>query len=330
MNKPTLLILAAGIGSRYGGNKQIEGFGPREETIMEYSIFDAIKAGFGRVVFIVREEILEMVDSTSPYALTGAIFAQDREAIITASNMVKEMFVPKLKGKVEIDFVVQSLDSHVPPAFQNKERKKPFGTGHAVLCAKEAIHEPFAVINADDFYGFDAFRKMADFLTKEVSDEVFSLMGYRIDRTLSDHGSVSRGVCVVDSENYMTGIDERTKVYFKNVNGERKIFYEEEGQEHELPSSRMVSMNFWGFNPSVFPITEKLFKEFVHQNEDNPKAEFFIPLVADALIKSGQVQFKVIPTDEKWFGVTYKEDKAIVEDNLARLVREGVYPEKLF
>ncbi len=303
MKKPTLLILAAGMASRYGSMKQTDGFGPNGETIIDYSIFDAIRAGFGKVIFIIREE-----------------FAQQFKAI----------FEPKLAGKIETDYVFQDFDLHKYGIPKEIERAKPWGTAHAVLAAKAQIDEPFCVINADDFYGFDAFRKMADFLTKEVSDEVFSLMGYRIDRTLSDHGSVSRGVCVVDSENYMTGIDERTKVYFKNVNGERKIFYEEEGQEHELPSSRMVSMNFWGFNPSVFPITEKLFKEFVHQNEDNPKAEFFIPLVADALIKSGQVQFKVIPTDEKWFGVTYKEDKAIVEDNLARLVREGVYPEKLF
>lgn len=303
MKKPTLLILAAGMASRYGSMKQTDGFGPNGETIIDYSIYDAIRAGFGKVIFIIREEFEEQF---------------------------KAIFEPKLAGKIETDYVFQDFDLKKYGIDKEIERAKPWGTAHAVLAAKSHINEPFCVINADDFYGYDSFKKMADFLTTEVSDEVFSLMGYRIDRTLSEHGSVSRGVCVVDAEHHMTGIDERTKVYFKTVDGERKIFYEENGQEHVLPSTRMVSMNFWGFNPSVFAASEELFKDFVFENESNPKAEFFIPLVADALIKSGKVQFKVLPTDEKWFGVTYQDDKPIVEDNLARLVREGVYPQKLF
>lgn len=297
--KPTLLILAAGMASRYGSMKQIDGFGPHGETIIDYSIYDAIKAGFGKVSFIIREEFAE------PF---------------------KAIFEPKLKGRIETDYVYQSYD--LKPFGINKtiERAKPWGTAHAVLAARNQINEPFCVINADDYYGYDAFEKMAKFLTTEVADDHYALVGYQIGKTLSDYGSVSRGVCVVNNEGNMTAINERTQVYFKGDG----IVYEEGGVETPLSEDTRVSMNFWGFTPAVFKQSEEMFKKFVDANEHNPKAEFFIPLVADGLIKNGIADFKVIPTASKWFGVTYKEDKPIVQKSISELVANGTYPENLW
>ncbi|SFB90338.1 dTDP-glucose pyrophosphorylase [Parapedobacter composti] len=303
MSKPTLLILAAGMASRYGSMKQIDAFGPNGETIIDYSIYDAIRAGFGKVSFIIREEF---------------------------ADRFKEIFEPKLAGKIQTDYVYQSYDLTPFGIDRQIERSKPWGTAHAVLSARNQINEPFCVINADDFYGFEAFQKMAKFLTEEVTDNRFSLMGYQIDKTLSAYGSVSRGVCKVDEQGNMTEINERTKVYFKEVEGQKRIFFEEDGVETELSSDSRVSMNFWGFTPAVFGVSETLFKEFVPANADNPKSEFLIPAVADTLIKQGKATFKVIPTSQKWFGVTYPEDKPIVQENIAQLVEEGTYPEKLF
>lgn len=303
MSKPTLLILAAGMASRYGSMKQIDPFGPNGETIIDYSIYDAIRAGFGKVSFIIREEFAEKF---------------------------KEIFEPKLAGKIETDYVYQSYDLTPFGIDRQIERSKPWGTAHAVLSARNQIHEPFCVINADDFYGYEAFEKMAKFLTDEVADDKFSLMGYQIDKTLSDYGSVSRGVCKVDDQGNMTEINERLKVYFKEVDGEKRIFFEEDDVETELPRSSRVSMNFWGFTPAIFGVSEELFKAFVPANEDNPKSEFLIPKVADELIQQGKATFKVLPTSQKWFGVTYPEDKPIVQENIARLVKDGIYPEKLF
>ena len=301
--KPTLLILAAGMASRYGSMKQIDGFGPNGETIIDYSIYDAIRAGFGKVSFIIREEFAENF---------------------------KSIFEPKLNGKIETDYVFQDYDLTKFGIHKEIERAKPWGTAHAVLSARNQVNEPFCVINAVDFYGYEAFKKMADFLTNEVNDQTFSLVGYQINKTLSDHGSVSRGVAEVDENGNMTEINERTKVYFKEVDGQKKIFFEENDTETELSPDTRVSMNFWGFTPAVFGESETLFKKFVDENEHNPKAEFFIPIVADALVKSGKAVFKVIPTSEKWFGVTYKEDKPIVQQSIADLVANGTYPEKLF
>ncbi|WP_345950801.1 sugar phosphate nucleotidyltransferase [Mucilaginibacter sp. PAMB04274] len=296
--KPTLLILAAGMASRYGSMKQVDGFGPNGETIIDYSIYDAIKAGFGKVSFIIREEFLDSF---------------------------KAIFEPKLAGRIETDYVFQSYDLTQFGIDKTIERAKPWGTAHAVLAARNQVHEPFCVINADDFYGYEAFEKMAQFLTTEVADDNYSLMGYQIDRTLSDYGSVSRGVCKVE-DGYMVEINERTEVYFKDGD----VFYKDATGEHPLPNDTRVSMNFWGFTPAVFKQSEEMFKRFVDANENNPKAEFFIPLVADELIKSGTAQFKVIPTGNKWFGVTYKEDKPIVQESISELVKNGTYPEKLW
>ena len=297
------MILAAGMASRYGSMKQTDGFGPNGETIIDYSIYDAIRTGFGKVTFIIRQEFEEKF---------------------------KAIFEPKLAGKVETDYVFQDFDLTKFGIDREVERAKPWGTAHAVLSARDQINEPFCVINADDFYGYEAFEKMSKFLSAGVKDDTFALMGYQIDKTLSDHGSVSRGVCAVDEDGNMTEINERTKVYFREENGIKKVFYEENGQEVQLSRSSRVSMNFWGFTPAVFAESERLFKEFVDANADNPKAEFFIPLVADALIKSGKAIFKVIPTSEKWFGVTYQEDKPIVEQSIAALVKKGAYPSQLF
>jgi len=298
--KPTLLILAAGMASRYGSMKQVDGFGPNGETIIDYSIYDAIKAGFGKVSFIIREEFAE------PF---------------------KAIFEPKLAGRIETDYVYQSYDLKPFGIDKEIERAKPWGTAHAVLAARNQINEPFCVINADDFYGYDSFEKMAKFLTTEVADDKYSLIGYQIDKTLSDYGSVSRGVCKVDDNGNMIEVNERTQVYFKDGG---KVVYEEGGVETELSTDTRVSMNFWGFTPAVFKQSEQMFRDFVAANEDKPKSEFFIPLVADQLIKSGIASFKVIPTASKWFGVTYKEDKPIVQKCISELVNAGVYPENLW
>jgi len=286
--------------SRYGSMKQVDGFGPNGETIIDYSIYDAIRAGFGKVTFIIREEFLESF---------------------------RAIFAPKLEGKVEIDFVFQSYDLTKYGINKTIERQKPWGTGHAVLEASKQVKEPFCVINADDFYGYEAFEKMAQFLTTEVKDDNYSLMGYQVDKTLSDYGSVSRGICKVSPEGNMVQINERTKVYAKDG----VIVYEEEdGTITPLDDDARASMNFWGFTPAIFTQAEPMFKRFVEANEANPKAEFFIPLMAEELVRSGQANFKVIPTASKWFGVTYKEDKPIVQESLSALIENGTYPNKLW
>jgi NDP-sugar pyrophosphorylase family protein len=297
--KPTLVILAAGMASRYGSMKQIDGFGPNGETIIDYSIYDAIQAGFGKVVFIIREE-----------------FAENFKAI----------FEPKLAGKIATDYVYQSYDLSPFGISEEIERAKPWGTAHAVLAAKDAVKEPFCVINADDFYSRDSYEQMAKFLTSEVNDETYSLMGFQINKTLSDYGSVSRGVCQVNDAGLLTDIHERTQVYFKGSD----VVYEETGVEFPLATNTPVSMNFWGFTPKVFEDSVAMFAAFALANKDNPKAEFFIPLVAEKLIKEGKAKFKVLPTDSKWFGVTYKEDKPIVQASIDALVTAGMYPSNLW
>lgn len=297
--KPTLLILAAGMASRYGSMKQIQGFGPSGETIMDYSIYDAIRAGFGKVVFIIRKD-----------------FADD----------FKNIFEPKLKGRVATDYVYQDLHSFTGSYAVPADRTKPWGTAHAVLCAKDAVKEPFAVINADDFYGRDAFEKAYKFLTKEVSPNLYCIIGYELAKTLSDNGTVSRGVCQVDAEGNLVSIAERTKIY---QDGD-KITYEEGDKKFEVPYDSKVSMNFWAFDPSVFAYTEKIFGEFLQEQGANPKAEFFIPIIGDKLIHEGKGNIKVIPTGAQWFGVTYKEDAPEVQRNLNDLIRMGEYPDNLW
>lgn len=296
--QPTLLILAAGMASRYGSMKQMESFGPGGETIMDYSIYDAIRAGFGKVVFIIRKDF--------------------------ADNF-KQAFEPRLKGKIAIDYVYQELTAFTDGFEVPAERTKPWGTAHAVLCARDQVKEPFAVINADDFYGKDAFVKAYEFLTRQVNDKQFSIIGYNLMKTLSDNGTVNRGVCQVDEQGHLTSIAERLNISFQN--GE--VTCEDGLQPKVLPRDTSVSMNFWCFDPAIFPYSENLFKEFLSENVAKPKSEFFIPIVADQFIKDGGV-IKVIPTTAQWFGVTYKEDAPEVKQSLDKLVKQGEYPEGLW
>jgi NDP-sugar pyrophosphorylase family protein len=299
MQQPTLLILAAGMASRYGSMKQIQSFGPGGETIVDYSIYDAIRAGFTKVVFIIRKE-----------------FVDD----------FKEIFEPKLSGKVAVDYVFQDLNAFTDGYRVPADRTKPWGTAHAVLCAKGAIDEPFAVINADDFYGRDAFKKAYEFLTTDVADKVYAIIGYDLLKTLSDNGTVNRGVCQVDDKGNLSAIAERINIARKNG----KIICDDNQEPKELPVSSSVSMNFWCFSPSIFPYSEKLFNEFLGKNLNNPKSEFFIPIVADEFINSGGGVIKVIPTSSQWFGVTYKEDAPGVKASLDALVAAGEYPHSLW
>ncbi|MGC4023418.1 MAG: sugar phosphate nucleotidyltransferase [Cyclobacteriaceae bacterium] len=294
----TLLVLAAGMGSRYGGIKQIDGFGPSGETIMDYSLFDAIRAGFTKVVFIVRDEI---------------------------RDTVSEMFLPRLRGKVDVEFVIQSLDTFVPKEYLNPERSKPWGTSHAMLCAKEVINEPFAVINADDFYGLDAFAATSNFFNTETSG-AHAMVGYTLKNVLSDYGSVSRGCGERDGQGFLKSVVERTTIVKENG----KIISKEKNGDLELSPETPTSMNFWGFHPSIMSLTEKMFHEFLKNNHQNPKAEFFIPLVVNDMISANMGKVKILSGGSTWFGVTYKEDKEMVSSRIKQLVNEGKYPSKLW
>jgi NDP-sugar pyrophosphorylase family protein len=297
--QPTLLILAAGMASRYGSMKQIQSFGPGGETIMDYSIYDAMRAGFKKVVFIIRES-----------------FAQE----------FKDIFEPKLKGKIETDYVYQDLNSFLEGRAVPEGRTKPWGTAHAVLCAKDAVKEPFAVINADDFYGRDAFEKAYRFLTGQCSADTYSIIGYELTKTLSENGTVNRGVCQVDESGNLTSIAERLNISMKDG----KIICDDDQEPKELPLNSQVSMNFWNFHPSIFDYSQELFTKFLDTESSNPKAEFFIPIVADQYINEGAGRIRVIPTSAQWFGVTYKEDAPEVKEQLDQLVASGEYPGHLW
>ena len=298
--KPTLLILAAGMGSRYGGLKQVEPVGPNGETIIEYSIFDAIRAGFGKVVFVIRNS-----------------FAEE----------FKARFDQKLKGKIKVEYVYQEL-GNLPEGYKlPAEREKPWGTGHAILMGKDLIHEPFAAINADDFYGAPAFNSIAKFFKNEVSSSRYGMVGYLLKNTLSDFGTVSRGVCKMDQNDFLSEITECTKIASEG----QQIFYKNESEEKEkLEGNTPVSMNFWGFHPSLFEHLENQFKTFLDEKIDMPKSEFYIPSVVFSLIQSGEVQAKVIKADSPWFGVTYPKDKDYVVNQIQQLTEQGEYPQKLW
>lgn len=298
--KPTLVILAAGMASRYGSMKQTQGFGPSGETIMEYSIYDAIRAGFGKVVFIIREEF---------------------------ETMFRENFSDKLEGKIKVEFAFQELTKFVGDRVIPEERKKPWGTSHAVLCCKGIVNEPFAVINADDFYGRDGFEKAYNFLTQQAADDLYAIIGYELKKTLSDNGSVSRGVCNVDANGNLVDINERTKIY---RNDQGVITYEDEKGLHEVDENSSVSMNFFAFNPNFINHCENYFGAFLDKEINNPKSEFFIPLIVDNVVKSGSSKVKVIPTSSQWFGVTYKEDAPEVKASVDTLVASGEYPNSLW
>jgi NDP-sugar pyrophosphorylase family protein len=298
--KPTLVILAAGMASRYGSQKQTASFGPSGETIMDYSIYDAISAGFEKVVFIIREDF--------------------------ADNF-KEIFEPKLAGKIKTDYVYQHLNAFVGDRIIPADRTKPWGTAHAVLCCKGKVNEPFAVINADDYYGADAFVKAYDFLLNQCNEKTYCIIGYELKKTLSDFGSVSRGVCEVDAANNLTDINERTKIYRNDLG---IIHYEDESGLHELNENSLVSMNYLCFAPGFIDVCEKFFGEFLDNNMQNLKSEFFIPSVTGQFIKAGLGNVKVVPTSAQWFGVTYKEDAPHVQASINALVEAGKYPKSLW
>ncbi|MGV6845041.1 MAG: sugar phosphate nucleotidyltransferase [Lutibacter sp.] len=300
MNKPALVVLAAGIGSRYGGLKQLDTFTEEGDTILDFSVFDAIEAGFGKVVFIIRKSI---------------------------EKEFKAFFDDKLKGKIEVVYVFQEIEN-IPEKYKNNERIKPWGTGHALLMAKEVVKENFAVINADDFYGKEAFKVMADYIVNiDKNSNHYAMMGYVLKNTVSDYGSVSRGECRVDNNQLLTGITERTHI--ERINGELKYKTEKE-ELVPINENTVVSMNFFGFTPTYFNISASLFEEFLAENYKKPKAEFFIPLVVNHLITSNVADMKVLTSDAKWFGVTYKQDKAFVTEEIQKLKNENKYPKMLW
>ncbi|OIQ41852.1 MAG: nucleotide-diphospho-sugar transferase [Bacteroidetes bacterium MedPE-SWsnd-G1] len=299
-NKPTLVILAAGMGSRYGGLKQMDSFTPEGDAIMDFSIYDALKAGFGKFVFIIRKS-----------------FEADFRAVIDK----------KLEGKAEVAYVFQELDN-VPEKYVNPDRVKPWGTGHAMMVAKDEVKENFAIINADDFYGQEAFEVMARSLESKSTDSYeFNMMAYALINTISEHGFVSRGECTVDENGFLTDVTERTHI--EMIDGELKR-KDDEGQFVPIAENTVVSMNFWGFTRKCFEFGGKLFETFLEDNKENLKAEFYLPTIVNEIINSDIASVEVLKSDAKWFGVTYKEDKEIVVNAIQKLRDTKVYPTKLW
>ncbi len=298
--KPTLLILAAGMGSRYGGLKQMDGIGPNGEAILDYSVYDALRAGFGKIVFVIRKD-----------------FEDDFRRVVLA----------KYDGKVPCELCFQSIDKVPEGCTYNPERTKPWGTNHAVLMAKDIIHEPFAVINADDFYGADAFKVLANFLTSvEGQKGKYCMVGYRVCNTLSENGTVSRGVCSTDAHGLLTNVIERTKIEDKNGT----IVFTEDGVDTPLEPNTPVSMNCWGFSPDYFEYSEATFRAFLNEHGLELKSESYIPSLVNQLITDGKATCQVLDTTAKWFGVTYSEDRPQVVMKINKLIHDGVYPAKLF
>lgn len=292
------------MGSRYGSLKQMDGLGPCGEAIIDYSIYDAIEAGFGKVVFVIRHS-----------------FAEAFQKIYSAE---------RFGGRIGVEFVYQELDC-LPAGYTVPEgREKPWGTNHAVMMARDVIKEPFAVINSDDFYGRDGFRAVADFLRGvEGKKGCYALVGYYLKNTLSDFGTVSRGVCRTDAGGCLSGVTERTAIERK---ADGKVYFTENGTDCEVSEDSVVSMNFWGFTPDYFDYSDEIFRTFLDSDavKTNLKAEFFIPYVADVLIGRGDASFKVLNCDAKWFGVTYKEDRPTVVAKIGQLIEAGVYPRSLW
>ena len=299
--KPTLFVLAAGIGSRYGGLKQLDGVGPNGETIMDYSIYDAIRSGFGKVVFVIRKD-----------------FEDDFRKIILS----------KYENYIPVETVFQSLDK-LPEGFQIPEgRTKPWGTNHAVLMGKGVINEPFAVVNADDFYGHDSYDALGKELTQTVGKQnEYCMVGFRIGNTLSESGSVARGICATNEEGFLTSVVERTAV--ERIEGVIQ-FIDENGRKVVLGENTPVSMNMWGFTPEYFDYSEEYFKQFLQKNRENLKSEFFIPLLVNDLVTKNTASVKLLDTTSKWFGVTYADDRQGVVEKIQALIDAGEYPDKLF
>ena len=300
MSKPTLVILAAGMGSRYGGLKQIDSFSPEGDTIIDFSLYDALQAGFGKFVFIIRKSF---------------------------EKEFKEIFNKKLEGKAEIAYVFQELEN-VPEKYINPERTKPWGTGHALLMTKTAVKENFAIINGDDFYGKEAFEVMAKSLSKkDMNSYDFNTMAYLLKNTVSEHGYVSRGECLVSDKNYLVDVTERTHI--EKIDG-KIIRKDDDGTYISIDGNTVVSMNFWGFTPRFFEFGQALFEKFLEMNKENLKAEFYIPNIISDILKSSTASVEVLKSDAKWFGVTYKDDKPIVQKAIEQLKNKNIYPKHLW
>jgi len=297
---PTLVVLAAGMGSRYGGLKQIDTFSPQGDTIIDFSLYDAIQAGFNKVVFIIRKSF---------------------------ETEFKVLFEKKLAGRVEVLYVYQEINC-VPDVYQNPERTKPWGTGHALLMVKDLVKENFAIINADDFYSREAFEVMVKELIKTDKDSYnFSMVAYLLKNTVSDHGHVSRGECSVNEQGYLTDVTEREHIEKKNG----KLYGKDtSGNRQPIDGNTVVSMNFWGFTPRCFDFGEQLFEQFLEDNKHNHKAEFYLPTIVSEALKTGKAKVKVLQSSAKWFGVTYNTDKEKVQKAIAELKNNGTYPEKLW
>jgi len=294
--KPTLLVLAAGMGSRYGGNKQLDEVGPFGETIIDYSIYDAIRAGFGKIVFIIRRDI---------------------------EDQIKERFIDKLKGKIEVDYVFQDITNLPEGSKVNPERLKPWGTSHAIMVAKNKIKEPFGVINADDFYGAGSFKILYDFLTTDEKTTNYCIVGYKMKNTLSDHGTVNRGVCKADSTGFLVDITE-TREIEKLPDGAQAPGVD--GKMIKFTGNEIVSMNLWGFKQSCFNLLEQEFKNFINEKGMDLKSELDIPTSVDKFMKAGNITIKIVMSNERWFGITYKEDKPFVIENIKNMIAKGIYP----
>ena len=309
--KPTLLVLAAGMGSRYGSLKQMDGVGPSGETIIDYSIYDAVKAGFGKVVYIVRE-----------------YFKEEFERVVR--EKYKDVKCPDGQP-LEFVFVTQELDK-IPAGYElNPDRQKPWGTAHAVLMAKEVIHEPFAVINGDDYYGKESFKVLADWLmARENKEGEYCIVGFELDNTLSESGGVSRGICYYTEEKQLTGITEHLNIAME---ADGKVYGDnsDNGMNHvELEAKALCSMNMWGFTPDYFEKSEEIFKDFLAKNITGLKKEYYIPFAVDGIIRNGEGKCEVLSSPSRWFGVTYKEDRPSVVAKFQELVDNGIYPSPLY
>ena len=299
--KPTLLVLAAGMGSRYGGLKQVDPVGPDGEILLEYAVYDALKAGFGKVVFVIRKDIEE------PF---------------------RKQISSRVEGKIKVDYAFQELDKALPAGFTRPaERSKPWGTGHAILCASEVVQEPFAAINADDYYGPHSFFTVADYLTGNSHQTDYAMVGYRLDKTLSEHGSVSRGMCQVDKDSFLQSVVEHTKL---EPTAGGAISTRPDGSTQNFGGHELVSMNFWGLYPTIFAELANQFEEFLQAQGQEAKSEMYIPSVLDKVIRSGRGRVRMLTSQDSWFGVTYPEDKAEVVAQIAAKIGQGAYPAKLW
>lgn len=300
MIKPTLLVLAAGMGSRYGGNKQLDEVGPSGETIIDYSIYDAIRAGFGKIVFVIRRDI---------------------------EDQVRERFVEKLRNRIEVDYVFQEITNLPEGVTVAPDRAKPWGTSHAILVTREKIREPFGVINSDDYYGVESYRILHDFLVNSQDPNTYAIIGYKLGNTLSDHGHVNRGVCKVNSEGLLQNIVE-TRQIEKTFNGAK--VNGADGTVQEFSGDEVVSMNLFGFKTSCYSFLGEEFRNFINEKGMDLKSELDIPTSLDKFVKNGEIKIKVLMSNERWFGVTYREDKPFVVDSIRKMIREGKYPARIY